>query len=193
MMPKVKSNLRTAVVCVITAFVCLFGYLMFQNLCAELFIRWGWELRPENHDLFQNGFWLTVLVGGLLVPILEELIFRFVACNLLKLTKMPVWCVIVISAVIFSAYHGSWSQTVYQFLMGVWLAWIFIKTKQIGWTMMIHGINNTFILTYTYLAGAGSDVFDLSTWNIILSVVLAIITTVSVIFLIKKGIPNYEK
>ena len=191
-MLKVKNNLRTAVVCVVIALACLFGYIMLQNLCAELFIRWGWEVRRVT-DLFKYGFWVTFLVVGILFPILEELFFRLLGCKLLKLTKMPDWAVIITTAILFMVYHGSWSQTVYQLLMGIWLAWIFIKTKNIGWTMLIHVINNTYIITYTYLAGAGNDVFDLTAWNIILSVGLAIITTVAVFFLIKKGIPNHEE
>ena len=191
-MLKVKNNLRTAVVCVVIALACLFGYIMLQNLCAELFIRWGWEVRRVT-DLFKYGFWVTFLVVGILFPILEELFFRLLGCKLLKLTKMPDWAVIIITAILFMVYHGSWSQTIYQLLMGIWLAWIFIKTKNIGWTMLIHVINNTYIITYTYLAGTGNDVFDLTAWNIILSVGLAIITTVAVFFLIKKGIPNYEE
>ena len=191
-MLKVKNNLRIAVVCVVIALACLFGYIMLQNLCAELFIRWGWEVRRVT-DLFKYGFWVTFLVVGILFPILEELFFRLLGCKLLKLTKMPDWAVIITTAILFMVYHGSWSQTVYQLLMGIWLAWIFIKTKNIGWTMLIHVINNTYIITYTYLAGTGNDVFDLTAWNIILSVGLAIITTVAVFFLIKKGIPNHEE
>ncbi len=191
-MSKVKNNLRTFAVCVVIAFVCLFGYLMLQNLCAELFIHWGLESRSSN-DLFASGFWLVFLMGALLAPLMEELIFRLLSCKLLQLTKMPIWCVMVISALIFALYHHSWSQTVYQFLMGIWLAWIFIKTHQIGWTMLIHFINNAFIITYTYFAGNGNDVFNLSVLNIILSVGLAVATTAVVWLLIKKGIPNYEK
>ncbi|MBO4726420.1 MAG: CPBP family intramembrane metalloprotease [Clostridia bacterium] len=191
-MLKVKNNLRTAVVCVVIALACLFGYIILQNLCAELFIRWGWEVRRVT-DLFKYGFWVTFLVVGILFPILEELFFRLLGCKLLKLIKMPDWAVIIITAILFAVYHGSWSQTVYQLLMGIWLAWIFIKTKNIGWTMLIHVINNTYIITYTYLAGTGNDAFDLTAWNIILSVGLAIITTVAVFFLIKKGIPNHEE
>lgn len=192
-MPKVKNNLRTAAVCVVIAFVCLFGYLMLQNLSAELFIRWGWETRDTNTDVFANGFWMTLLVLAVLVPLFEELVFRLACCKLLQLTKMPTWCVIGISAVLFMIYHWSWSQIVYQLLMGIWLAWIFIKTHQLGWTMLIHFINNAFVLTYTYLTGTGDDVFNLNAGNIILSVGLAVVTTVAVTFLIQKGIPKYEK
>lgn len=191
-MPKVKSNLRTAAVCIVIAFVCLFGYLMLQNLCAELAIRWGLETRTEI-DIFKNGFWNVFLSAAILAPLLEELIFRLASCKLLQLTKMPAWAVIGGSAVIFMLYHQSYSQVAYQLLMGIWFAWIFLKTHQIGWTIFIHFINNAFILTYTYFAGSGNGVFALNAWNIILSVGLAVVTTVAVTFLIKKGIPNYEK
>lgn len=192
-MTKVKSYLRNAVVCVAIAFICLFGYLMLQNLFAALFVRWGFENNSTNNDLFVPGFWLTFLVGAVLVPVLEELVFRLLICKLLQLTKMADWVVILISAVVFALYHQSWSQTVYQLLMGIWLAWIFIKTHHITWTILIHFINNAFIITYTYFAGTGNGMFYLNAWNIVVSVVLAVLTTVAVFFLIKKGIPNYEK
>ncbi len=192
-MLKVKSNLRVFLCCVAIAFVCLFGYLMFQNFCAEVFIRWGWETRNTVDTLFVNGFWNAFMIVAIAYPVLEELIFRLLLCKLLKATKMADWYVIVISAVIFMVYHWSWSQVAYQLLMGIWLAWIFIKTHQIGWTVLIHFINNAFIITYTYLTGAGNSVFALSALNIILSISLAAVTTVAVILLIKKGIPKYEK
>lgn len=191
-MLKVKDNLRIMLVCIVTAIICLFGYLMLQNLSAELFIRWGVETR-KTLNLFPNGFWVTFLTVAVVPPILEELIFRLVNCKLLKLTKMPDWGVILISAAIFAIYHMSWSQLTYQFLMGIWLAWIFIKTHQVAWTMLIHFINNAWIVSYTYLAGNGNDVFILSAGNTILSISLAVVTTVAMFFLIKKGIPNYEK
>ena len=192
-MLKVKSNLRNFLICVAIAFVCLFGYLMFQNLCAEIFIRLGWETRSTFNGLFNHGFWNAFFITAVVYPVLEELVFRLFACKILKMTKLTDWYVIVISAVIFMLYHWSWSQVAYQLLMGIWLAWIFMKTNQIGWTVLIHFINNGFIVTYTYLTGVGNTVFDLNAWTIILSIALAAVTTVVVTFLIKKGIPKYEK
>ena len=88
-MPKVKGYLRTTAVCIVIAFACLFGYLMFQNLCAEIFIRWGWETRRTT-DLFTHGFFVAFLVVVILYPVIEELIFRMLSCKLLQLTKLPV-------------------------------------------------------------------------------------------------------
>lgn len=191
-MPKVKKYLRTAGICTVIAFGCLFGYLMLQNLSAALFINWGLETY-QVVDLFPNGFWWSFFVLGVLTPVVEELVFRLLSCRLLKLTKLPDWAVVLISATIFAVYHWSWSQLVYQFLMGIWLAWIYLKTRQIGWTMLIHLINNVFVITYTYFTGTGNDVFVINAGNILLSIGLAVVTTVGVFFLIKKGIPNYEK
>ena len=191
-MSKVKDYLRTGMVCIAIAFGCLFGYLMLQNLCAELLIRWGLETR-KSFDLFKYGFVVAFLISAILAPLLEELIFRLLSCKLLKLSKLPDWSIILLSALIFAVYHCSWSQLVYQFLMGIWLAWIFLKTHHIGSTMLIHFINNAFIVTYTYFAGEGDGVFSLHAGNIVLAIGLALVTTVTVFFLIKKGIPKYEK
>jgi len=193
-MLKVKSNfLRTCLVCVSVAFAALFGYVMLQNLFAELFIRLNWEARGTDSHLFENGYWSAFLIMAIMFPVLEELVFRFCLCNFLKKIKLPNWYVIIISAIIFMVYHFSWSQIVYQLLMGIWLGWIFIKTSHIGWTVLIHFINNAFVITYIYLTGSENAVFDLNAGNIILSISLAVITTVVIAFLIKKGIPEYEK
>ena len=192
-MRKVKGNLQILFVCVVITFACLFGYLMLQNLCVELFVQWGWEVRVTENSLLEQNFWLAFLVTGIIVPVCEELFFRFAVCSSLKLTKIPDWTIILISAVIFMLFHGSWSQTIYQLLMGIWFAWIYLKTRKIGWTVLMHVINNTFIVAYTSIVGNGSNVFELSVWNVILSVSLAVVTTILVTFLIKKGIPQYEK
>ena len=191
-MQKVKSNLLTAGVCVLIAFICLFGYIMLQNLCTEIFIKIGWETRGTA-DIFAYGFWYALIMMAILPPLYEEFIFRFLVCKGLQLTKMkPVW-IILISAVIFMLYHRSWSQTAYQLIMGIFFAWIFLKTNNLGWTILIHFINNAFVVTYTYIAGAGSAVFQLTALNITLALALAVVSTVAVTFLIKKGIPHAER
>lgn len=191
-MQKVKSNLLTAGVCVLIAFICLFGYIMLQNLCAEIFIRLGWETRTTS-NLFVYGFWFAFIMYAVLPPIYEELIFRLLLCKGLQLTKMKNVWVIIVSAVVFMLYHRSWSQTAYQLIMGIFFAWIFLKTNNIGWTMLIHFINNAFVVTYTYIADAGSAVFQLTALNITLALALAVVSTVAVTFLIKKGIPYAER
>lgn len=192
-MQKVKSNLLTAGVCVLIAFICIFGYVMLQNVSAEIFIKLGWEQRLTV-DLMAYGFWFAFIVYAVLPPLYEEFIFRFLVCKGLGLLKLKKWWIIIISAVIFMLYHRSWSQVVYQLIMGIFFAWIFIKTNNLGWTMLIHFINNAFVVTYTYItADTGDAVFPLTPLNITLALVLAVISTVAVTFLIKKGIPHAKR
>lgn len=196
-MIKVKSILRTFSVCVAIAFICLFGYIMLQNLCAEIFIRIGWETR-NTIDLFaKHDFWYVFFVSGVLPPILEEVVFRLVLClglkTLCKPLNWPDWVYVLVSAVAFTAWHLSWSQLVYQFIMGIFFAWIFLKTRQLWWTMLIHFINNAFIITYTYFVKPGNNVFDLNVGNVILALGLAAVTTAATVMLIKKGIPYAQR
>ena len=105
-MLKVKSNfLRNFFVCVLIAFACLFGYLMLQNLCAELVIAWGWEERTTTGSLFEDGFLSAFLVIAIIFPVLEELIFRLFVCKSLQKLRLTGWYVIVVSAVIFMLFH----------------------------------------------------------------------------------------
>ena len=191
-MSKVKSIFLTFGVCVAIAFLCLFGYLYLQNMCAEIFIRIGWETRSDI-DLFQRGFWLAFLLYAVVPPLLEELIFRFAVCKTLQWVKLKPWLIIGISAVLFMLYHWSWSQLVYQLIMGIFFAWIFLKTNNLLWTILIHFINNAFIVTYTYFAGSGDAVFALSAGNIVLAIGSALVATAAVTLLIKKGIPYATK
>lgn len=191
-MSKVKSIFLSTGVCLTIAFICLFGYLYLQNMCAEIFIRVGWETR-SNVDLFPHGFWLAFLLYAVLPPLYEELIFRWAVCKGLQWAKLKSWLIVGISAVIFMLYHWSWSQVAYQLLMGIFLAWIFLKTNNLLWTILIHFINNAFVVTYTYFAGSGDAVFALTAGNIALAIGSAVVATGAVILLIKKGIPHATK
>lgn len=191
-MSKVKNNFLTAGSCVAIALICLFGFIMLQNLFAAIFINLGWETNSVV-DLFPYGFWVAFIVYAILPPILEEIIFRLLICKGLQWLKLPTVWIVISSAVVFMLYHWSWSQVVYQLIMGIFFAWIFLRTNNILWTMLIHFINNAFIVTYTYFAGSSDAVMALSAGNIILSVVLAAASTVAVTLLIKKGIPYAKK
>lgn len=196
-MSKVKNNFLTAGVCVAIAFICLFGYLYLQNMSAEIFIKLGWETRTSSTDqaahMFAKGFWLAFLLYAVLPPLIEELVFRLAVCKTLQWAQLKPWLIISISAILFAVYHRSWSQLVYQLIMGIFLAWIFVKTNNLGWTILIHFINNAFIVTYTYFVRASNDVFALNAGNIILAISSAVLATVIVALLIKKGITYATK
>jgi len=80
----------------------------------------------------------------------EELIFRKLFCD--SLEAKP-YVVILLSGVIFSLSHMNLVQTVYQFAIGCLLAFIYIRTRNITLTIMIHLLNNVLALFLPQITG----------------------------------------
>jgi membrane protease YdiL (CAAX protease family) len=106
--------------------------------------------------------------------------------------KMKDIYIILITAVIFVIYHRSWSQTVYQLLLGIILAVIYIKTNNIYYTMLIHFINNAFIIIYTYYTGTGASAYPVNFGTVNIAVLLAVIAC-AIIYSLIKELPNEQK
>ena len=102
-------------------------------------------------DFTSETFWAVELdkpyqiviyaINIAVVPaVCEELLFRGTICKAL----MPYGrgTAIVISALLFSLMHTNIEQTIYTFVAGVLLAWIYVKTDSIIYPMLLHFINN---------------------------------------------------
>jgi membrane protease YdiL (CAAX protease family) len=106
-----------------------------------------------------------------------------------KPQTIPDIYIVIITAVVFMLYHHSWSQTVYQLLLGIIFAVIYLKTKNIGYTMLIHFINNAFVIVYTYYNGEGGDSYPVNFGTVITAVGLAF-AAVCVLYNLIKELPN---
>ena len=101
--------------------------------------------------------------------------------------------IIVITAVVFMLYHHSWAQTIYQLIMGVVFAAIYLRTKNIGWTIFIHFINNAFIVIYTGYSGVDTEtVTPVNFGTVALSLGLAA-AACAIIYNLIKELPNEQK
>ncbi len=107
----------------------------------------------------------------------EELIFRGVILGGLK--KHGEVFAILISALLFSIYHMSPEKTVYQFLAGVLFGLIAIKSKSLIPSVIIHFLNNFFVVINYYFLNLS---FENST-KILLTVFGVIALVVSVVVL----------
>ncbi|MDR0383892.1 MAG: CPBP family intramembrane metalloprotease [Christensenellaceae bacterium] len=138
---------KNILLCLAIALTSVFGYVMLQNFCTELFVNFGLETPTAAGELT----FLSIIYAVIVAPVLEELLFRFGIIKVLKLTGLKNIFIILISAFLFMLWHWSWSQTVYQFIMGVWFALIFIKTEQIWWSMLVHCFNNMIVVLCIWL------------------------------------------
>ena len=95
----------------------------------------------------QNNIQLIYLfaVFTLIGPVSEEIVFRVFIQNFLKKHTNTVFAIIV-SSVLFAAFHQSIPLMPYFFIIGVILALLYTKTKSIIPSMVTHGIYNSIFL-----------------------------------------------
>ena len=115
------------------------------------------ELFPAYSDLSENlvagqPVWLQLLTIGILAPIAEELVFRGLIFARLKEWMKP-WLAMMLSALIFGAYHGNIVQFVYAFFMGLILALIYYRTGTLLTCIAAHVVANLWSLFgYTWMS-----------------------------------------
>ena len=90
--------------------------------------------------LYADDSWIYLLFGiltvGIIVPILEELIFRRLVIN--STCKYGYGAAIMISAFTFAVYHGNFVQFFYAFGLGIMFAYIYCKTGKLRYTVLLH-------------------------------------------------------
>ena len=111
---------------------------------------------------------MAVFTLCLLPAVVEELFFR--GLILKGLMPMGKGVAVVASAFLFSLFHFSLEQTVYQFALGIIFALVVLKTGNLLYGMILHFLNNFFVLmTYIFWG----DVLELLTWDA-LTIVMAV-------------------
>lgn len=100
--------------------------------------------------LYSPPFAQQLLYSGILMPIVEELLFRGVLFRLLRKWIAFPWAMLI-SSVVFGAYHGNIVQFIYATICGMLLAYLYEKYDSIFATILSHVSMNVFsiILTQT--------------------------------------------
>ena len=106
----------------------------------------GLGYKEDVAGLFSGKVCLEILVLVIMAPVFEELLFRGVIYERLKL-RISVISAIVISALLFGLYHGNLSQGIYGFLMGIAFAWAMERYRTVTAPLLIHvGVNAAALL-----------------------------------------------
>lgn len=107
----------------------------------------------ENSTSGQGGLLtliMTFVTSVILAPLLEELVFRGVFFQSLSRYSQPF--AVFLSALIFGLAHRNPPSVINAFVMGICLAICFAKTHSITLCVLIHLINNAFVMLVTYMA-----------------------------------------
>jgi len=106
-------------------------------------------------DISWFGGLVMVILGGLLVPIAEEVLFRGVLYRWMRQFSSP-WVAIPISSALFGLLHGDIAVAGATFVMGIILAWFYERSHSLWPSIVIHAVNNGFKLALLYgLLAAG--------------------------------------
>ncbi len=103
----------------------------------------GEDVGNATSELIENSpVWLIFLVVVIVAPIVEELLFRKLMID--RISKYGDKLAIIVSAVAFGLFHGNFYQFFYAALLGLVLGYIYTKTGDVRYTMLMHAVINFF-------------------------------------------------
>ncbi len=185
LLDKTNIKLSNYLFAVLMALGLFFVALLPNNYLQLIFAKLGLTVSVTIPSFVSAGdYILGVLFICILPPIGEEIVFRKILCD--SLEGVDSWKIILLSGAIFSLTHLNLAQTFYQFFIGMVLAYLYLKTKNITLPILIHMINNSLALFITRITGE-------SMWNnitvLIVSFALGALALVASLFFIKKNNP----
>ena len=133
--------------CIVGAIGCLLFDLM-----AECYLP-----IPENPEVIETLMQMMTNPIGLISvcligPLTEEVIFRgAIERRLLEKYKNP-WIAIVVSALFFAVAHFNFAQAFTAIVIGIFMGWIYYRTRSIWPTVVIHVVNNTAASVFALIA-----------------------------------------
>ena len=125
----------------------------------------GTATNPINEMITEVNFWQVATVV-ILAPIVEELIFRKFLID--RTIRYGEFISCVMSGIMFGLWHGNFQQFFFAFFVGVLFSFVYIRTGNIIYTMIMHASMNLVTTTVTmqllaeFMKQAGYD-FDTGT------------------------------
>lgn len=172
-----KITIQSAALMAIVAMISIVSFILLHNAVIDLFMRGGFynsgEIVIGNFGMFV----LLVFAMAVMPAISEELLFR----GLIMKSLLPYGRIfaVVLSSFMFSLFHLNPAQTVYQFILGLLFAGVYLRTRNMWYPIILHFFNNFIIILHTYITqtlGTGSDVaFSWTVTMTVSTVVLAVL------------------
>lgn len=113
------------------------GVLQGDMLAAAL----GSGVSKGTATLFSGTLWQQFLLMGLAAPLSEELLFRGILFERLRVALPFFWAALG-SASFFGLVHVNWAQGMYAALMGLVLAWLYEKKGRLREPVLFHSMAN---------------------------------------------------
>ena len=101
----------------------------------------GNRASKDASAFFSGPLWQQFLLMGFASPLSEELLFRGILFERLRVALPFFWAALG-SAAFFGLVHGNWAQGIYAALMGLILAWLYEKKKRLWEPVLFHSAAN---------------------------------------------------
>ena len=98
-----------------------------------------------NNEMADLNIYLAILSSGIIGPILEEMLFRYVFLNRLR-NFFTTRNAILLSSLVFALLHGNIITMIYAFIMGFIFAYVYVKYDNIKVSIMCHIGANTIVI-----------------------------------------------
>ena len=103
---------------------------------------WDLEFLKDIGEMSKNP--LGIISVCVLAPLLEEGIFRgTIERKLLEKKDRSPWFAIVLSALAFAIVHMNLIQGIIALTLGIFMGWIYYRTRNIWYCIFVHALNNT--------------------------------------------------
>lgn len=101
-------------------------------------------LSPTNplESLLGGALLPQIVCIGIAAPVIEELLFRKLLID--RLHRFGDRTALFVSALVFGLLHGNFSQLFYAFGIGLLLGYLYCRTRQLGYTILLHMAVNLF-------------------------------------------------
>lgn len=118
------------------------GFLIINFLLSTLIA--SLNIKMSNQDALKNAFDSTAILTffpvAILVPFVEEMVFRYSLSTIIKNKTV----FIIVSSLIFAVMHGIGLVTILYFVLGLMLSLIYLKyDKNVLASAFVHMFNNT--------------------------------------------------
>lgn len=124
----------------------------------------GEELvNPIEELLSGANIYLELVFVGLLAPVFEELVFRKVLLDRIRIYGEGM--AILVSGLAFGLFHGNLYQFFYAFGLGSLFAYIYLRTGRVRYTIILHAIINTFSIILSQFVVGNADIETLQNFS----------------------------
>lgn len=108
------------------------------------------QYQQTAQTLYAAGFPMQAAVLGVLIPVSEEMMFRGILFKRFR-ERQRFWYSAVCSSIFFAFMHTNMSQTIYAFLLGLMLSYLYEKTGSIKAPVLLHIVLNSGSVVFTEL------------------------------------------